>query len=584
MALTNFSTPNLDSYFNAGSYYVPDYQRDYAWTDKEEVKDFWEDLVDVMERGLSDYFIGQVVVHNDVEKGKKYLIDGQQRSVTSFILFKVITHFLERIESDPAVDQVIKKKARNKQAKINNNLELLDKEEREDKLWLGETDREYFRDNFAYADEEDVLNLKASKENSISRKNMIRCYRFFHDRIEEMIENLSLEEAFNCLNELDSTLRSTVKILYVETTSEEEAFIIFETLNGRGRDLATSDLLKNFLFRTATQKTRGVVKNNWNSMANTLTGLSITSYIRYLWNSSHAFCREKMLYRAMTDKDSGISNPSKCLDFSSVLERNAAIYRSLDQPNDFSAYSLGEIAEELRLLRKLRVTTFYPVVFAMNERGDFDDEAVLKVLKAIESLVVRDIIVGRRSPNSYEVIFASIAVDISQMTISDADEAVAELKRSCENGDDGSFEKVFWEYKGDDTAFGKEKIRFIFRRIENERHKEAKIMEDNTTVHIEHIMPVKKGSWDVTDKQHADFLWRLGNLTLLHNKLNEEAQNALFDIKKPYYAQSDLGITTELTALDQWRPDYEEDGKIVEGEITTRQKKLAKEAVTIWHF
>ena len=37
--------------------------------------------------------------------------------------------------------------------------------------------------------------------------------------------------------------------MYVETTDINEAYIIFETLNARGKDLTTSDLLKNHIFQ-----------------------------------------------------------------------------------------------------------------------------------------------------------------------------------------------------------------------------------------------------------------------------------------------------------------------------------------------
>lgn len=38
-------------------------------------------------------------------------------------------------------------------------------------------------------------------------------------------------------------------VMYVETDDINEAFIIFETLNARGKELETSDLLKNHVFR-----------------------------------------------------------------------------------------------------------------------------------------------------------------------------------------------------------------------------------------------------------------------------------------------------------------------------------------------
>lgn len=583
MALTNFSTPNLDTYFNMGPFYIPDYQRDYAWSDKEEIKDYWEDLCDVIDRDLNDYFIGQIVVHNDLEKKKKYLIDGQQRTVTSFLLLKVLAHFYARIQDDPSCDKSLSKKAKNKEAKINASLAILDKDEYEEKLWLGEADRAYFRDGFAFADENQVLALNPNSEQSISRKNLIKCYRFFHERIDSTVENLSVSASFDKLTEIYDTLQKTFKILYVETTSEEEAFIIFETLNGRGRDLATSDLLKNFLFRSANGKNRNVIKGHWNSMASVLTGLNITNYIRYLWNSGHGFSREKMLYRAITDKDKGISSPADCQRFAKMLADNAGVYRALEHPDEYSAYQLQEVNSEITDLKKLKVSTFYPIMFAMHEQ-QFSEADTLKVLHALESLLVRDIVIGRKSPNSYELKFAKIAVAITQMELADADDVVNELLKNCAANTDSVFEEAFTQYVADKTRPGKEKVRFLLRRIENERRREAKLVENNAVVHIEHIMPQTKGSWPVSDFDHESFLWRLGNLTLLDCKLNNDAKNALFNSKKKYYEKSDVKLTKDLIEFDEWRPDYYVDGELQEGEITKRQRELAKLAIKIWKF
>ncbi|WP_232781144.1 GmrSD restriction endonuclease domain-containing protein [Macrococcoides caseolyticum] len=46
----------------------------------------------------------------------------------------------------------------------------------------------------------------------------------------------------------ESLIREMV-VMYVETDDINEAFIIFETLNARGKELETSDLLKNHVFR-----------------------------------------------------------------------------------------------------------------------------------------------------------------------------------------------------------------------------------------------------------------------------------------------------------------------------------------------
>ena len=65
----------------------------------------------------------------------------------------------------------------------------------------------------------------------------------------------------------------------------EEAFVIFETLNARGKDLRTADLLKNYIFSQS--KDIALAQKKWNSMVGTLDKVDPTKYIRHFWNSRH---------------------------------------------------------------------------------------------------------------------------------------------------------------------------------------------------------------------------------------------------------------------------------------------------------
>lgn len=62
--------------------------------------------------------------------------------------------------------------------------------------------------------------------------------------------------------------------MYIEATKLEEAFIIFETLNARGKDLETADLLKNFVF----SKSKDVddTQKKWNSIVDNLDKIDTT--------------------------------------------------------------------------------------------------------------------------------------------------------------------------------------------------------------------------------------------------------------------------------------------------------------------
>ena len=97
---------SLDSLFKEKLFRIPDFQRGYAWQ-KEQLKDFWEDLVNLGDNRshytgvltLKEIPVGEISKDSkecwlvDDHSYKMYhIVDGQQR-LTTFIIF--IQSFIE---------------------------------------------------------------------------------------------------------------------------------------------------------------------------------------------------------------------------------------------------------------------------------------------------------------------------------------------------------------------------------------------------------------------------------------------------------------------------------------------------------
>lgn len=95
---------NLNKIFTDRIFRIPDYQRGYAWRDKQ-LKDYWNDLVQ-LESGKNHY-LGVLTFEDVAEDRYKtwdddlwiieykcfaplYIVDGQQRLTTSIILIQAI--------------------------------------------------------------------------------------------------------------------------------------------------------------------------------------------------------------------------------------------------------------------------------------------------------------------------------------------------------------------------------------------------------------------------------------------------------------------------------------------------------------
>ena len=93
--------------------------------------------------------------------------------------------------------------------------------------------------------------------------------------------------------------------------------------------------------------------------------------------------------------------------------------------------------------------------------------------------------------------------------------------------------------------------------MNNKEFEKGLVIFDNKKVHIEHIMPqtpIDLSEWSVDEEEHANYLWKIGNLTLLLGTKNSSIGNSRFDIKKQSYAQSDVRMTRELKDYEKWDP------------------------------
>ena len=86
---------SIEEAFRECFYIVPDYQREYVWTDKE-VHQLLEDIGEQIEVGTTrEYFIGTVLVSPTDQKNHYEVIDGQQRLTTFFLLLCALKHLFQ---------------------------------------------------------------------------------------------------------------------------------------------------------------------------------------------------------------------------------------------------------------------------------------------------------------------------------------------------------------------------------------------------------------------------------------------------------------------------------------------------------
>lgn len=215
---------------------VPAYQRSYAW-EEEHVAELLQDIHEAIQTKENEYFLGSIVVTGP-QDGKHDVVDGQQRLTTISLLISAIKDIFAD-KGDPEVVVSIK----------NDYLASTDRrtKEKEPKLSLNEVDNELFQELI-----DDAKNIDSAKFQRQSHQLLLSAAKQIHLYMNEILASSKDEE--ETLHNWLEYLESNLKVIVVAAPDDSNAFVIFETLNDRGLELAISDLLKNYLFHKSGDK------------------------------------------------------------------------------------------------------------------------------------------------------------------------------------------------------------------------------------------------------------------------------------------------------------------------------------------
>lgn len=210
------------------SYYIPRYQREYAWG-KVQWERFFEDIAE----NAPGYFLGSIICISqtrDAMTPRLELVDGQQRMATLSLLMAALYAALGEQAKAQALDEdgVVER--------ANLRYCLLSKQSKTQRLALqrqGGNDVD-FR---VLLGEAGVMDA-AEDARSDRRRRLWRGYEFFCKKLQGM-------DAAALLAFLEKVKDAV--LVKIEVGSHAEAYTLFESLNNRGLPLTAVDLLKNKL-------------------------------------------------------------------------------------------------------------------------------------------------------------------------------------------------------------------------------------------------------------------------------------------------------------------------------------------------
>jgi hypothetical protein len=245
-------------------YRVPFYQRAYVWSKEEQWEPLWNDIREKAEARMNGqppapHFLGAIVLEPQERRGLRgvetyHIIDGQQR-LTTLQYFLVALAMAIREDVKSAILTLIEG------CLWNPNPDTMEQPEIERfKVWPTFRDREDYREAMEASDRDELRSrfpASFTQGGSLRRIGLdhppaLEAIWFFRDQIAAWLASEGDSGHGGAwLEGLAEAALRDLKIVAISLEKDDDAQVIFETLNGRGAELHATDLIRNFIFMRA---------------------------------------------------------------------------------------------------------------------------------------------------------------------------------------------------------------------------------------------------------------------------------------------------------------------------------------------
>lgn len=524
-------------------YVVPLFQRTYSW-DRTEWEVLWNDLVELCQVvNPRTHFLGSMVTMqtNSVPEGvtKYLLIDGQQRLTTIFILLALLRD----------------------QAKQSGQEELW--REIEDTLLVNryKKDDDYYKFQPTQTDRATFRQLIRGEE--LTAQNQItKACQFFKRKLQQSVfDGQALKKAIS----------SNLSVVSIVLDPNDDPYLVFESLNAKGRPLTQSDLIRNYFFmKIHVSEQEDIYARYWGPMQEAL-GENLTEFIRHYLMKDGTLVKQREIYFYLKD----LVNKGDALDCLKNLVRFAEYYQRFLVPEKEPD---TKIRHALSRIQRIEVTTAYP--FLLNCYDDYalqkiSTEEFVAILQVIENFMVRRFVCNVAA-NSLNKTFPPLYAQIRSRTLGTLVEGVRQILQTKGYPKNTEFRQRLMDTKlygaGDRTA----RTKLLLESIEAFYQHKERVNPDELS--IEHVMPqTLTGAWESElgedwETTHELMLHTLGNLTL--TAYNAVLSNDSFASKKEHFAKSHLDMNKYFEDKIVWNRE----------EIEKRSSFLADKALLIWPY
>lgn len=595
-------------------YVIPAYQRPYVWTEEDQWAPLWDDIRRVSEshlaessRVINSHFLGAVVFEL-VAAGSAALtelevIDGQQRLTTLQILLDAVQGVFEASGHEEDAERL--------EELILNKQSVYKQTPQRFKLWPSQANRVEF-----------VHAMDPTAPSPTEPGQIQGAHDFFRTEATRWLEGEP--DADNSIPpgtpesramQLAETLASRLVVVAIDLTGDDDAQLIFETLNDRGTPLLKADLIKNWVFRHGQKISADVDKwsrvfwedfdTEWWREEITQGRLSrsrVDVFLHYwLTMRLRDEIKAELVFRTFVDYATPyMETPETAEQFLTEMRADADVYRGLGSLDTQTA--AGKFRARIIETMELAATT--PVfLWIISPNHKLSESQINVGLSALESWVVRRTLLQMTSKDLNKLIVALLKL----LSSTDISEAGYEIRRFLSRQESPTrlwpSNDVLVSELGSKRLYGyikQNRIAVVLRAIEE--HKRAMDPKYGDTplsasVTIEHITPKKwREHWTTEppltledEAQRDRAIHTLGNLTLIPQALNSSLSNRPWtDIEAKDLASGGLSGLGKWSILSQFnlqvlnKEILEHHESWTEQDIEERSFALARIIAEIW--
>ena len=269
----------LKGIFNTSDVFViPSYQRPYSW-EYDQCSQLFTDIVEAFERG-NVFFVGNILMAKSLlEKNRPRIVDGQQRLITMWLMFKVMYLIYPELNDLKAVTAVPAREGNDTFPKIDSG--VFETSDPADIREIHNMNLEQLEDLYRKLTDKKG-NVRENLSQSKIKSNLCYIFGWVKSKRQEYGDPKMKDFIFFILD--------NVSMLPIELTgtdmddASDQALVIFETLNNRGMDLEDADIFKERLYRKAANvKEKDAFVQNWSDLKSLVedVGMTIDDVFRY---------------------------------------------------------------------------------------------------------------------------------------------------------------------------------------------------------------------------------------------------------------------------------------------------------------